>query len=88
MGVFAFDGSSNYFTVANTSDFQPTGMLSISAWVKGDTWKDSSGSDVDTILRKGDSTPNNYSLCNLRAARSMFCAGRLGYGRHSSATQF
>lgn len=62
MGVFDFDGSSQYFTIANTADFQPTGMLSISAWVKGNVWKDSSGGDVDTILRKGDATPNNYSL--------------------------
>src|SRR3954469_12091650 len=62
MGVFSFDGTSKYFTIANATDFQPTGMLSISAWVKGNVWKDSSGGDVDTILRKGESTPNNYSL--------------------------
>jgi hypothetical protein len=62
MGVFNFDGASNYFTVANTTDFQPTGMISMSAWVKGNVWKDSSGGDVDAILRKGDATPNNYSL--------------------------
>lgn len=72
MNVFSFDGSSNYFTVANTADFQPTGMLSMSAWVKGNTWKDSSGGDVDTIVRKGDATPNNYNLC-ISSGKVMFC---------------
>ena len=60
MGAFDFNGSSHYFSVPNAVDFQPTGMISIAAWVKGDSW--GAGSDVDTILRKGEATPNNYEL--------------------------
>jgi hypothetical protein len=60
MGVFDFNGSSHVFTVSNTSDFQPTTMLSISAWIKGDAW--GSGSNANAILRKGDANPNNYAL--------------------------
>jgi Concanavalin A-like lectin/glucanases superfamily len=71
-GVFSFNGSSNYFSVANAADFQPTGMLSISAWINGNTWKNSSGGDVDTILRKGESTPNNYNLA-VASGKVMFC---------------
>lgn len=70
--VFSFDGSTQYITVANASDFQPTSMLSVCAWVKGNTWKDGSGGDVDTILRKGDATPNNYNLC-ISSGKVMFC---------------
>ena len=60
MGVFNFNGSSHYFSVANAADFQPTGMLSIAAWIKADAF--GTGTDVDTIVRKGDSGPNNYAL--------------------------
>ena len=57
-------------------------MISISAWIKGNTWKDGSGGDVDTIVRKGDSTPNNYNLCNLERQGNVL-SGRCGYRRHS-----
>jgi hypothetical protein len=60
MGAFDFDGSSHYFTVPNNADFQPTTMLSVAAWVKGDTW--GTGTSTNTIVRKGDTTPNNYTL--------------------------
>jgi hypothetical protein len=60
MGVFDFNGGTDLFTVANAADFQPTTMLSISAWIKGDSW--GSGSSANAILRKGDANPNNYSL--------------------------
>ena len=63
-GRLRFQWQSHYFSVANAADFQPTGMISIAAWVKGDAW--GAGSDVDTILRKGDANPNNYVLANLR----------------------
>ena len=60
MGTFDFNGTSQYFTIASTADFQPTGMISICAWIKGDAW--GAGGDVDTILRKGEASPNNYAL--------------------------
>ena len=58
-GNFDFQWS-QYFTVANTTDFQPTGMVSFSAWIKGDTW--GSGSSANAIVRKGDTNPNNFGF--------------------------
>ena len=60
MNVFDFNGSSHYISTTNASHLQPTSMLSIAAWIKGDSW--GAGSDVDTILRKGEANPNNYQL--------------------------
>ena len=60
MAAFDFNGTSHYFTVPNTADFQPTGMLSFCAWINGDSW--GSGTDVDAIVRKGDANPNNFGL--------------------------
>ena len=60
MGTFDFNGTSQYFTIASVADFQPTGMISICAWIKGDAW--GAVGDVDTILRKGEASPNNYAL--------------------------
>jgi hypothetical protein len=59
-GVFDFDGSTKYVTVSNAAQLQPWGALTIAGWIRGDSW--GSGSDVDTIARKGDATPNNYAL--------------------------
>jgi hypothetical protein len=55
-----FDGAAHYVTIANHADLQPTGALTIAAWVRGDAW--GVGSDVDIILRKGEANPNNYAL--------------------------
>jgi hypothetical protein len=71
MGCFDFDGNS-YFSVNSTTDFQPTGMLAITAWVKGDSWKAGADGDVNTIVRKGDATPNNYNLA-ISGGKVMFC---------------
>jgi hypothetical protein len=60
MGVFDFNGSTNYFSVTNASQLQPTSAVTIAAWIKGDAW--GAASDVDTILRKGEGNPNNYQL--------------------------
>jgi hypothetical protein len=59
-GVFDFNGLNQYFTVANASHLQPTDTLSITAWIRGDSW--GSADVVDAILRKGDNNPNNYQL--------------------------
>jgi hypothetical protein len=58
MTCFDFDGSTNYFSTTSASQLQPTTALTITAWIKGDTW--GAGSETDTILRKGDASPNNY----------------------------
>jgi hypothetical protein len=55
-----YDGANDYVSATNATVFQVTKALSISAWIKGDSW--GSGSDVDVILRKGDGSPNNWQL--------------------------
>jgi hypothetical protein len=60
MACFDFDDSTNYFSITSASHLQPTTGITIAAWIKGDLW--GTGSNVDTIARKGDNGPNNYSL--------------------------
>jgi hypothetical protein len=60
LGVFDFNGSSNYISTTNASHLQPTSAVTIAAWVKGNSW--GAGTDVDMILRKGEANPNNYAL--------------------------
>lgn len=59
-GVFDFNGSSQYVLIPNKLSLQPTSRLTLAAWIKGDTW--GSASDVDSIIRKGEASPNNYQL--------------------------
>jgi len=59
-GVFDFNGSTNYISIANGSNLQPTSAMTIAAWVRGDSW--GAGTDNDTLLRKGEANPNNYAL--------------------------
>lgn len=54
------DESSDYVTVANTASLQITDEITITAWIKGNSW--SSGSLVNLVCRKGDDNPNNYQL--------------------------
>ncbi len=58
--ALSFNGSSHYVSVANASSLQLTNGLTLAAWIKGDAW--GSGTDVDTIIRKGEANPNNYQL--------------------------
>lgn len=60
VGTFDFNGSTNYISVSNASQYQPNTALTIAGWIRGDAW--GSGADVDTILRKGEANPNNYAL--------------------------
>lgn len=60
VGAFDFNGSSNYISIPNASQLQPTSALTIAAWIYGDSWD--SGSNVNVILRKGEGNPNNYQL--------------------------
>ena len=55
-----FNGSTDYVAIGNTSNLQLTTALTISAWIKGNSW--GAGSDVDVIIRKGEESPNNYEL--------------------------
>jgi hypothetical protein len=60
VGTFDFNGSGNYISIPNASHLQPTSAMTITGWIRGDSW--SSGTDVDVILRKGEDNPNNYQL--------------------------
>jgi hypothetical protein len=59
-GVFNFNGSTHYISVTNGSNLQPTEMISIAAWIKADAF--GTADDVDMLIRKGDTNPNNYQL--------------------------
>ncbi|MCK4628945.1 MAG: hypothetical protein KAT56_08065 [Sedimentisphaerales bacterium] len=59
-GGLECNGNSDYVSVPNAGNLQLTNILTISAWIKGDSW--SSGTDVDIIARKGENNPNNYQL--------------------------
>ena len=55
-----FDGVNDYISVPNSSGLQFTNQLTISAWIKGDSW--GFFGSVDAIVRKGRYNPNNYQL--------------------------
>ena len=59
-GGLTFNGTTDYVEIPNNSQFQVTNALSITGWVRAVAW--SSGADVSTILRKGDTTPMNWAL--------------------------
>ena len=59
-GALEFSGTIDYVEIANDATLQPTGELTLAAWIKGDSW--GSGAMVDPILRKGTTTPVNYQL--------------------------
>lgn len=56
-----FDGTSgDNVKVASTSALQLTSALTITAWIKGDAFD--TGANVDVVVRKGESNPNNYQF--------------------------
>ena len=55
------DGTNTYVSVPNHSTLQLRKALSISGWIYLTSF--GSGSDVDPILRKGDTAPAAYQLC-------------------------
>jgi hypothetical protein len=60
-GGLKFDGTNDYASIPNDTDFQVTDALTVAGWVKGNrSWDMGSYSDV--ILRKGDANPNNWEL--------------------------
>jgi VCBS repeat-containing protein len=56
----SFNGTSDYVSVANAASLQLTSSITLEGWVKLRTF--GSGDDVDAIVRKGDSNPNDYEL--------------------------
>jgi len=60
VGALNFDGSTNYVSIPNAPQLQPTATLTLAAWVRGDSW--GVAGDVDAILRKGEANPNNYQF--------------------------
>ncbi|REJ68876.1 MAG: LamG domain-containing protein [Planctomycetota bacterium] len=55
-----FNGTDDHIAVPSSSSLQITDELTIVAWVRGDNW--GSGTDVDTVVRKGSGDPTNYQL--------------------------
>lgn len=59
--ALAFDGSSQYVSVASAENLQPTAAVTAAAWIRGDAW--SGGDSVDAIICKGEDNPHNYQFC-------------------------
>jgi hypothetical protein len=57
----SLDGASTYVSVPNHATLQLTNALSISGWIYLNSFGNSS--DVDIVLRKGDTAPAAYQLC-------------------------
>ena len=69
-GTFDFNGSTNYVSVPNATHLRPTTALTIAGWIKGDTW--GAADDIDTIIRKGESSPNNYQFAIADGRAALF----------------
>jgi hypothetical protein len=54
-----YDGG-DWINVPSASSLRPTTAITLSGWIRLRTF--GSGSDTDTILRKGEDNPNNYLL--------------------------
>ncbi len=59
--AYSFNGSSNYISVSNSSTLQNLSILSVSAWVKINSWYNSGGSQYFPILHKSDQS-GQYGL--------------------------
>jgi Concanavalin A-like lectin/glucanases superfamily len=82
-GVFNFNGTTQYVSIPSANHLRPTAMLAITAWIKGDAW--GSGTDNDTILRKGDDNPNNFALAVSDGRLELLLDGNDGTGIRSNA---
>jgi len=58
--AISFDGFDDYINMSNSASLQFTSSLTIEAWINLDSF--GTGSDVDSVLRKGEGNPNDYQL--------------------------
>lgn len=58
--AISFDGTDDFINMSNSASLQFTDSLTIEAWANLNSF--GSGSDVDTLLRKGEANPNDYQL--------------------------
>ena len=80
---FDFNGSSNFISVPNAPQLQPTAALTIAGWVRGDAW--GSGSNVRVILRKGAANSTNYQLAIAAGRVALYLDERNNRGTRSNA---
>ena len=59
-GARDFDGISDYISIPSTTSLTPTSAITLEGWIQLRTF--GAGSDVDTIIRKGEVNPQNYEL--------------------------
>lgn len=79
------DGGTDYISVGNDSSLQFTDEFTVMAWIRGDSW--GSGSDVDTIVRKGTTNPLNYAFSVVDGEVTLVLDGNdAGSGRFSGDT--
>jgi hypothetical protein len=77
-----FDATDDYISVPSSRFLKPKTALSISAWIKGDTFPNS----AKVILRKGAANPNNYQLAIYNGKVSLVLDGSDNGGIVGSTT--
>ncbi|NBC11429.1 MAG: hypothetical protein GVY24_06790 [Planctomycetes bacterium] len=86
VGGLEMDGYDDYINVFNHEDFQVTEALTITAWVRPDSFN--AGSDVNIILRKGEGNPNNWQFSIKDGRPTLFLDTYDDYGIKCNTTLF
>ncbi len=84
IGALEMDGHDDYINVFSHDDFKVTEALTISAWVRPDSFN--SGSDVNVIMRKGEGNPNNWQFAIKDGRPTLFLDTYDDYGIKGNTT--
>ncbi len=84
IGAVDFDGHDDYINILNHSDFQVTRALTITAWVRPESF--GSGSNVNVVLRKGEGNPNNWQFAVKDGKATLFLDTYDDYGVMGNTT--
>jgi hypothetical protein len=83
-GAISFDGVDDFINMSNSQSLQFTSSLTIEGWINLDSF--GAGSDVDSILRKGEANPNDYQLAIHDQRLELMIEENDGAGLDSSAS--
>jgi hypothetical protein len=83
-GADDFDRNDDYVSVNNSSSLQLNTALTITAWIKGDSWD--ADMYVNVIARKGEGNPNNYQFAIDESKATLFLDDGDDGGIHGSTT--
>ncbi len=82
--AISFDGFDDFINMSNSASLQFTSSLTIEGWINLDSF--GAGSDVDTVLRKGEANPNNYQLAVHDQQLELMIEENDDAGLHSSSS--